>query len=239
MTYLASKPSDNVGRMDGELQILPITDEDIKATASLHHREFDEEFLSKFGERFLRSYHRIWKGSPYAISLCVKDKKGILVGFLLGAFDSTYHYRYFKQPSHLLKLGIRIVSHSLVSPAFLVDLVRTRAKWYLGVLLKEIKGLFYKKNRLETQSSNISDLKEGEITHLIVKNSYRGKGLGEGLVVKAIEIAKLKGCAKISLVTPKESGAIKFYEKRGFSQAKELSSKANEEFIKFELELLN
>ena len=56
------------------------------------------------------------------------------------------------------------------------------------------------------------------IEEVIVRKEYRGKGIGEMLVSKAIEKAKELGCYKVILQCSDEN--VKFYEKCGLSKFK-------------------
>lgn len=61
--------------------------------------------------------------------------------------------------------------------------------------------------------------KKAFIEDVVVDESARGKGLGEKLLVKAIELAKLKGVQRIELSSrPMRVPANKLYQKLGFKQ---------------------
>lgn len=56
------------------------------------------------------------------------------------------------------------------------------------------------------------------IEEVIVRKEYRGKGIGEMLIFKAIEKARELGCYKVILQCSDEN--IKFYEKCGLTKFK-------------------
>jgi ribosomal protein S18 acetylase RimI-like enzyme len=55
---------------------------------------------------------------------------------------------------------------------------------------------------------------------LIVAPSHRGGGLGSRLLQTAIEYARARGFARITLLTDKaNAGALRFYERHGFAES--------------------
>ena len=58
-----------------------------------------------------------------------------------------------------------------------------------------------------------------DITNIVVKKSFRGKGISKILLKSIIDIAKSNNCSTINLeVNSKNSIAISLYEKFGFKQ---------------------
>lgn len=74
---------------------------------------------------------------------------------------------------------------------------------------EEVIGLItYKFEDNECEIMSLDSLKEKQ-------------GIGTALLNKVIEIAKVKGCTKVKLITTNDNiNAIKFYQKRGFDMAK-------------------
>lgn len=55
-----------------------------------------------------------------------------------------------------------------------------------------------------------------------VNSSFRGQGIGEWMLDKVVELAKIKACRIIQLTTNKERvNALRFYEKMGFKATHE------------------
>ena len=62
-------------------------------------------------------------------------------------------------------------------------------------------------------------LDTAELNNIVIKKSYRGKGLSSLLLEKLIEIAKNKNCSKINLeVSASNNIAINLYKKFNFKQ---------------------
>ena len=74
-------------------------------------------------------------------------------------------------------------------------------------------------------NNEIVGLIKGEITggdfyigHLIVRNSFRGFGIGKKLMIKAIEEAKNSKCHIMTLKTTTKHKVVEFYQKFGFKE---------------------
>lgn len=57
----------------------------------------------------------------------------------------------------------------------------------------------------------------GLIENVVTHPDYRRRGLGKAVLQKAVEIAGVKGCYKVMLMTGRrEEGTLRFYEEAGF-----------------------
>ena len=78
----------------------------------------------------------------------------------------------------------------------------------------------------------------GELKRMYLDISLRGRGMGEKLMIKAIEIAKQLGMKKLRLDTlPKMQSALNLYKKVGFEEIKAYRYNPFKEAIFLELTL--
>ena len=236
----------------------PLRPEDVAASARLHQEVLGTEFLGRCGDGFVRLYHRAWLESPVSLALTAVDESGELVGVLLGAFEPETHYRTMvrKQgPVLALRLVVRAASH----PSFARELVATRAVRYArGVTrilaaalplppcrhqtLSAPGGSDTRASRGDSDSIPRSDggirtPSVGEITHVMVRQDARGRGVGRALLEEARRVCKNAGLNELVLVTPPDLAARTFYEHLGWRYAGKLTSRSDEDFVRYRLPL--
>lgn len=95
--------------------------------------------------------------------------------------------------------------------------------WNKNILETELKNPFSKyivakfENEIIGFAGVIDTIDQLEITNIVVKKSFRGKGIGNKLLVELIKLAKNRNKNEIILeVNNKNLAAIKLYEKNGF-----------------------
>ncbi|MBM7840821.1 ribosomal protein S18 acetylase RimI-like enzyme [Alkalihalobacillus xiaoxiensis] len=65
-------------------------------------------------------------------------------------------------------------------------------------------------------------MKRAQIEGVRIGRAFRGQGIGEALVQKAVDIAKEEGCGLVQLTTDKQrKDAHRFYERIGFEASHE------------------
>ncbi|MFJ7746408.1 GNAT family N-acetyltransferase [Peribacillus sp. NPDC097295] len=98
------------------------------------------------------------------------------------------------------------------------ELSNSESAFFFIYVHAEVAG-YLKVNVNEAQTE-----KEGndslEIERIYIRKEFQGQGLGHHLINKALELAKEQNKQKIWLgVWEKNEGAIKFYERMGFTQS--------------------
>jgi len=234
--------------------IRPFQDGDWKVVTKLHQDQLSDEFITKFGRRFLRYYYRAFADSPYAVALiAIEPTRNQVVGSLMGTLDSAKHYRYMIQ-SYGLKFALHILLQSILRPTLAWKLVVTRGRRYIKGIMRyafsrknpphqsEVAGEAGDKGGAEV--SNVANGAASDagvayveivadLTHLVVDESVRSGGIGSSLVRAFEEQARLFGVTRIDLVTlpPSEHGAGPFYEKLGWATVGLSTSASGERFV--------
>ncbi len=87
------------------------------------------------------------------------------------------------------------------------------------IVAKDLSTIFGMVNLLYTASTALG-ARVGIIEDMIVSPEVRGSGLGSKLVEYCIELAKQKGCKRITLLTDSDNyGAHRFYQNHGFERS--------------------
>jgi GNAT superfamily N-acetyltransferase len=174
-----------------------------------------------------------------------------IAGFLLGAIDPPRHYRYMLR-HHGLAMAFLVSSYAATHPSLALELLRTRARRYASGLARMLARSVSQRLRRMASSPPTSsatagkagsvfgsadgpvhgDAQTAELVDVAVLSRYRSHGYGARLV-EAFEAAARRGGASFAeLVTPPgESGAGKFYDRLGWQQVRELTSRSAESFV--------
>lgn len=95
--------------------------------------------------------------------------------------------------------------------------------WNINILETELKSAFSKyivakyKDEIVGFAGVIDTVDQLEITNIVVKKTFRKKGIGNKLLIELINLAKAKNRGTITLeVNCKNLAAIALYEKNGF-----------------------
>jgi ribosomal protein S18 acetylase RimI-like enzyme len=209
---------------------------DVRNSALLHARVLDMEFVARLGPAFLRSYHRAWIDSPVALALAVDDSSGHLAGVLLGAYDTPLQVSSMLR-GHGLRLALRMLAAISVRPGLAASLVRTRLARYARGVARFALGSLRTRRQAPGAGGATTVRGPGEVTHLFVDPARRGEGVGRALIDEAARRAKAAGLAELELVTPPDLAARRFYERLGWQEAGELTSRSGEPFIRYRLAL--
>lgn len=213
--------------------VRPLTYEELREAAWLHTRELPHEFLTRFGPGFLARYYRAFVESPHATALAVSGGPGEatnrLDGVLLATFDTPAHYALLVR-RHGLALAGHAALRALRSPAFALDLLRTR-------LLRYAHGIGRGLRRSSTRPDGPEDTRDvspervGFMTYVAVAADRRGRGIGGSLLAAYEERAREAGLERLDLVTfPDERGAGPFYSRMGWTYAEEIVSRSGERY---------
>lgn len=209
---------------------------DVEKSADLHARVLETEFITRLGPSFLRAYHRAWIDSPVALTLAVDDAGGQLAGALLGSLDPA------EQVSSMLRrhgtaLAARLLLSVAVRPRLAVSLVRTRLLRYARGVARFARASVPARRAGAHTSGRSAVPGSGEVTHLFVDPSARGKGFGKSLLDAAAGRARAAGLPALELVTPPDFDARGFYERLGWQESGKVTSRSGEEYVRYRLPL--
>lgn len=200
---------------------------DVLQTSALHLRALPDDFVTRFGERFLARYHLAFAESPHATVIVASDyTTGQTVGALLGTLDTPAHYGWLVR-HHGVGLAVQAAARAIRHPKLGRDLVQTRATHYVRNI---VRSLIPKKRSGRWENSR--DDRVGLLAHVMVADDQRGRGIGSSLV-EAYEIrASYAGLERLELATlPDSRGAGPFYEKIGWENGGERIRQSGERFI--------
>lgn len=206
--------------------------EEATASAALHRRVLDMEFLARCGPAFLACYHRVWIASPAGLSLVATDDEGRLVGVLLGSLDPASHVRFMLRRGGW-RLGLHLGAYAVVHPRLGREVLLTRGRRYARGLVRNLHG----RNPGAPKAPALPVRAIGEVTHLMVAPEAQGSGVGRALLVEAQRRSRAHGLDELVLVTPPDLAARRFYEHLGWHADGELESRSGEAFVRFRLPL--
>ncbi|MHB1533807.1 MAG: GNAT family N-acetyltransferase [Acidimicrobiales bacterium] len=211
--------------------VRPLRRDQAPASAALHRRVLDMEFLARCGQGFLTCYHQVWIASPAGLALGVADEEDRLVGVLLGSLDPGAHVRFMLRRGGW-RLGLHLASYALIHPRLGRELLLTRARRYARGLARNLR----RRNGAPAAARNRSR-SVGEVTHLMVAPEAQGGGVGRALLEEAQRRGRAQGLDELVLVTPPDLAARRFYEHLGWHADGEVESRSGEAFVRFRLPL--
>ncbi len=213
-----------------ELKIREIDSASLDKIVDLHMRVLHEEFITKLGKRFMRTYYLAFAESPYAVALMAEDGTNP-VGALLGTLNPTRHYPWVVR-NFGFRLFVDAIAEFLKQRAVAREFLRTRLVRYSTWFWRKVKNKLRTASRpsMETASAERT-LQVADITHLWVYQSKHR--IGTSLVMKYESIARASGVTCVDLVTlPDElGGAAPFYRKLGFQELGIRISRSGERFV--------
>ncbi|QQE77747.1 GNAT family N-acetyltransferase [Alicyclobacillus sp. SO9] len=208
---------------------------DLDVVAKLHQEMLSEEFIVRFGPRFLKRYYRAFADSKHAVALVAVDEDtDMILGALLGTLNPSLHYRYLTR-RHGVYFAFLISIQALLHAKLAKELVRTRIRRYTQGVLRSIK------RNAKTDAVITTSLvtKVSDITHLFVNSDVQSAGVGTSLILSYQSLAIERGVRYIDLVTAPAgmNGAGAFYEKFGWKLQRTHISHSGEEFLLYRLDL--
>jgi len=212
--------------------IRPLLRVDLTAAAVLHRRVLDMEFLSRYGLAFMRTYYQAWIEAPGSIAVAAVDESGALLGALLGATDPAAHARAMVRRRGR-QLAVRLAAYALVHPPLAKDLIVTRGRRYARGLAR----LLVVALRRRASSGGRVGPVVGEVTHVLVRPDRQGCGIGRALLDAAVKAARVAGVDELVLVTPPDLAARNFYERLGWLEDGEMTSRSGEAFLRYRFPL--
>lgn len=219
--------------------IREIKPDDLKRIVDLHMVVLGDEFITRLGKGFMRTYYQAFAQSSHAKAL-MAEIDGRPVGALLGTLVPSSHYEWMIKHAGL-KLCLHMVCHSILNPATGYDVLRTRFLRYAMGVLRYVRRTLSKwtirtTRDLPTPVTN----RVADITHLFVDPHVRGERIGSALVHAYESQARLHGVSRVDLVTlpPNEGGAGTFYQRLGWTPCGTRTSRSGEKFILYTKELV-
>ncbi|MGI8650028.1 MAG: hypothetical protein ACR2KW_06565, partial [Rubrobacter sp.] len=146
-----------------------------RRAAQLHLSGLSEDFIARFGEKFLERYYLASLDSPFADVMAASDPaSGEVFGMLLGIFDTPAHYSFLLK-QHGISLALRAATRSIADPALGLDLLRSRGTRYA-------RGVVRSFTSSTQREENLSNERVGLLAHLVVDEDRRSLGIGHALV---------------------------------------------------------
>lgn len=199
---------------------------DVLQTSALHLRALPDDFVTRFGQRFLSRYHLAFAESPHATVIVASDyATGHTVGALLGTLDTPAHYGWLVR-HHGAGLAVRAAIRATRDPKLGADLVRTRAARYIRGIARSFVPDKHSGKREKSRDDDV-----GLLAHVMVAGDQRGRGIGSSLVAAYENRARHAGLKRLELATlPDSRGAGPFYEKIGWEYGGDRISQSGERF---------
>lgn len=133
----------------------------------------------------------------------------------LQALARQSFYESFKDQNTHEDMALYLEQHMSVGQ-FTQELSNPDSAFYF--VQTEGKSIGYLKLNLGIAQTDLQEVDSLEIERIYLLAAYQGKGIGQQMIAKAIQIAQEKGLTSIWLgVWEKNHKAIRFYEKMGFS----------------------
>ena len=190
--------------------------QDLSYVVAAHQAEFGDGFFARLGPRFLARYYRTFLDGPTAVAI-IAEGDGAPCGYLTGVVESRRHR------ALLLRYhGAGLAAHGCVAmlrhPRLAFTFVVTRSSKYL-------RGV---RHGLSSGAPSVSPSPEGRtavLTHIVVDEPHRDRGVGSQLLNHFVSDAAESGCARAALVTATgTSGAASFYEAHGWTRCGSVST---------------
>jgi ribosomal protein S18 acetylase RimI-like enzyme len=220
--------------MSSAVRVRALDHADLTSAARLHRCVLDMEFLSRYGQAFMRTYYQAWVEAPQGIALAAVDEHDTLVGALLGAVDPAAHTRGMVR-QHGVRLGTRLAVQALGHPALAKDLIVTRGRRYVRGLSRLAAAQSPRRSELPTAGTGGPAV--GVITHLAVHPDRQRSGIGRALVDAAVTAGRNADLDELVLVTPPDLAARTFYERLGWLAGDEVTSQSGEAFLRYRFPL--
>jgi GNAT superfamily N-acetyltransferase len=185
--------------------------QDLSFVVATHRAEFGDGFFARLGPRFLARYYRTFLDGPAAVAVIAEDD-GTRCGYLTGVLRTGEH-RALLLRYHGVGLAAYACAAMLRHPKLGFDFLTTRSSRYLRGLTRGLTS------RAQTAGPN-SGGETAVLTHIVVDESHRNRGIGRQLLNYFLTEASHVGCTRAALVTVMgNSGAAAFYEVHGWTRS--------------------
>jgi ribosomal protein S18 acetylase RimI-like enzyme len=198
---------------DGEIEVRPASEDDLRGTAALHVAELPHGLFPRLGEGFVRRWQRAHIESPHGV-LLVAARGGEVVGFLLGTTDRPANVAWIlgHQRRELMTAGLRAL---LTRPALALGFVRTRGPRYARRLWGRAAPSARVAGRGDVPEAGFGAI--AVLEAIVVAPGARGASVGTALSEQFLSIVAAAGGDRVELVTKAGArGAAGFYERAGW-----------------------
>ena len=199
--------------------------QDLPYVAGVHSHHFPHGFFARLGRRFLTRYYRTFLDGPSATAL-VAEVDGEVTGFLAGVLAGPQH-RHLVLKHHGAALACAAVIGMARHPAVAVTFLSTRVRRYASSLARHRKGVPHAP--LGSESLAV-------LTHMVVTQRQRRRGIGTELVNRFLVEAYEAGCTRACLVTlDGPQGAGPFYERLQWRRTATTTQRDGRDLLHYEL----
>lgn len=190
--------------------------QDLAFVSAAHQAHFGDGFFARLGPRFLARYYRTFLDGPTAVAL-IAEMEGTRCGYLTGVLHTREHRKLLLR-YHGPALAVRGSVAMALRPRVGLTFLATRLPRY-------VRGL---RRGLAPQSTPTRNSPGGQtavLTHIVVDEPHRKRGVGRQLVDRFLAEAGQAGCTTAALVTLAEAtGAAQFYEAHGWTRCGDVTT---------------
>jgi GNAT superfamily N-acetyltransferase len=189
----------------GSYDVRAATAGDASFCAALHAELLPQGFFTQLGTRYLRTYHRTFVDSPYAVAL-VTTVGGVPAGMLVGIIRPAAHARWVMRHRGV---GLATVGALglLRRPVTAVRFLRRRAGRYLRGWRRHRRG----------DAARPAQAESAVLSHIAVLPGARRSGAGRRLVTAFVDTCRAHDVPRATLFTLESShGAGAFYASLGW-----------------------
>lgn len=194
--------------------------QDLPFVVAAHRQHFADGFFARLGPRFLARYYRTFLDGPTAVAV-VAERAGEPCGYLTGILRTRQHRRLLLR-YHGPGLAVAGCSAMLRHPAAGLTFLTTRLPRYVRGLHRALDRRPSIESSAPSDAGGLPATLVGDVavlTHVVVSEPRRHRGVGTRLVDYFVNEALSAGCAHAVLVTLADrEGAAAFYERRGWTR---------------------
>lgn len=191
--------------------------QDLPFVVDAHLAHFADGFFARLGPRFLARYYRTFLDGPTAVAV-IAENDGAPCGYLTGVLRTAQH-RNLLLRYHGPGLAVRGSAAMVRHPRAGLTFVATRLLRYVRGLRRSLTPTRPTPSAPEPTSASADVGSTAVLTHVVVTEPRRSRGVGTRLVDRFLDEATQAGCSTAALVTLADpTGAAAFYEARGWTR---------------------
>ena len=209
--------------------------QDLAFVVDAHRAHFGDGFFARLGPRFLARYYRTFLDGPTAVAV-IAEYEGRACGYLTGVLRTRQH-RTLLLRYHGPGLAAIGCAAMLRHPRAGLTFVATRLPRYARGLRRSLTPSPPTTGALEQpDSAGVGDT--AVLSHVVVSEPRRLRGVGTLLVNYFLDEAAHAGCATAALVTLADpTGAAAFYEARGWTKQDSVTTPDGKRLWRYTLNL--
>lgn len=203
--------------LDDEVVLRRMGLQDLPFIVEAHLAHFGDGFFARLGPRFLARYYRTFLDGPTAVAV-IAENDGAPCGYLTGVLHTRQH-RNLLLRYHGWGLAVRGCAAMVRHPRAGLTFVATRLPRYVRGLRRSLAPTPPNSGTANTFAPPATIGDTAVLTHVVVSEPRRLRGVGTLLVEHFLDLATQAGCATAALVTSADpAGAAAFYEARGWTK---------------------